>query len=110
METKYRASVRTEVPLQVFIHYESKRTPATKVRDLSTEGAFIEMSPEELPEGAHVETVLCFQMEGKPVEYRLSARVVRVTDDGVGLKFDSYDDETYTRLVNLLCAYGHHLG
>ena len=102
--------MRTELPLQVFIHYKSKRSAATKVRDLSTEGAFIEMAPKELPEGAHVETVLCYQLEDKPIEYRLPATVVRVTQEGVGLKFDSYDDETYTRLVNLLCAYGRHLG
>lgn len=110
MDTKYRTTVRTEIPLQVFINYDSKRAVATKVRDLSTEGAFIEMSPTELPEGAQVETVLRYYMDDKPIEYRLPASVVRVTSDGIGLKFDSYDDETYTRLVNLLCAYGRHLG
>ena len=107
MEPKYRTAVRTEVPLQVLINYDFNYSKATRVRDLSTEGAFVEMPTTELPQGARVETVFRYRVKGTTREHRLPARIVRVDRDGVALKFGAYDDDTYTGLINLLFAYNH---
>jgi hypothetical protein len=105
METKYRAAVRTEIPIQVLINYDFNYSQVKEVRDLSTEGAFVTTSNREIPEGARVEAVLRYRAKGKTLEHRLPADVVRVDHDGVALKFGRYDDDTYTELVNLIYAY-----
>lgn len=105
MENKYRAAVRSEIPIQILINYDSSYSQVKEVRDLSTGGAFVAISHREIPEGARVEAVLRYRAKGKNLEHRLPAEVVRVDHDGLALKFGPYDDDTYTELVNLIYAY-----
>ena len=97
--------MRTEIPLQVLINYDLNYSKVARLRDLSTEGAFVEMPPAEVPQGAQVETVFRYRAEGKTWERRVPANVVRVDRDGIALKFGAYDDDTYTELINLMFFY-----
>ncbi len=76
-----------------------------RLEGLSLDGALLEKTGvQDLPLGAQVEMVLRLRYKDVPVELRIPARVVRLTAEGAALRFERYDDETYTHLVNLLYA------
>jgi hypothetical protein len=72
------------------------------VSELSTSGALVAKKDAALTIGAPVECVLRCGHDDRAVELRLPATVARADRDAVALRFGSYDNETYTRLVNVL--------
>lgn len=98
-----RLSPRRRAALEAVVNYSMTYSEPWRIRELSLSGVFIERTGgRNLPLGAQVEFVLRYRYKGEPVELRMPARVVRLAKDGAALAFGRYDDETYTRLVNLL--------
>ena len=47
---------------------------------------------------------VCTAYQEKQIEHRIPATIARLQAKGIGLKFEAYDNQTYTDLVNLLYA------
>jgi hypothetical protein len=100
-----RGSLRRHPDLEVKIHQGLGYTAMCRVRDLSMDGAFVEIQVGPLPQlSRHIEMVLLCSYKDQDIELRLPATVTRVTGRGVALRFGYYDDRTYTDLANLLYA------
>jgi len=88
----------------VVLNYGLTHSEVVPIRDLTMGGVFVQMTAVELHEGALLELMLRYRYKDRHIEHRLPAQVVRVTPDGVALRFGDYDDDAYTDLVDLLYA------
>ena len=102
--TRQRVSIRKPIPCNILVRVGSSYTIARKVHDISLVGAFVEMDTTGLAVGGIVELVIGFAYNQRQIEHPISAEVVRVETEGVGFRFCTYGDRTYTDLVNLLYA------
>ena len=67
-----------------------------RLLDIGLDGAFIETKTFALPKGTNMELVLNIRTKGKPIYYRLPAKVVRAEIGGAALKFGHLDKQVYT--------------
>ena len=102
MKAEQRQSIRRKLPLDILINQDLTYSKRWKVRDLSLNGARLEMSRDEIYPGTTVEAVLTLREHDEYDLHRVPAYVVRSDRDGVALQFRRYDDRTYTALVKLL--------
>jgi hypothetical protein len=102
--TRQRASIRKPIPCNILVKVGSSYIVAQNVHDISLDGAFVEMNPASLAKGDFVDVVIEFVYNQRQVEHQISAEVMRLEPEGVGLKFGAYGNRTYTDLVNLLYA------
>jgi hypothetical protein len=74
------------------------------ITDVSLEGAFVRSDWNDLPTFTAVEVLVTLQNgeQRKVNEYRLSATVARATKDGIGIRFDKLNMESYSALLDLL--------
>jgi hypothetical protein len=103
-QTEQRHSLRRPLNLEVLVNYGLTYSVPWHVRDLSMQGAYIEIESGPLAESAYLEVVLRFQYKGERLELRLPATVERVEGKGMAVRFGYYDDDAYTHLTNLLYA------
>jgi hypothetical protein len=99
-----RQALRRHTPLTALINFGMHYSRRWPLRDLSPEGAFVEMPAPGIKPGMSIEFVLRFRAATRVVEHRLPAQVERVAPDGVALRFGGYDDQAYSDLVHLLYA------
>jgi hypothetical protein len=102
MNTEKRTSIRKRISLNVLINHDLAYSKRWKIRDLSLSGALLEISNEEFLPGTPIEAVILMKEHEQSDLYRLPAEVVRINREGLALRFGSYDNKTYTALVNLL--------
>lgn len=76
------------------------------IHDISLVGLFVELEHAAMVLGDMVEIVLEFDGASGAIDLQLSAEVVRIEHNGIGLRFSHYNNQTYTDLVNLLYARG----
>jgi hypothetical protein len=102
-----RSSPRKTTFKPVVLGY-GRRLHASWLRDISASGAFVETEHgwTDITTFAPVQVFLSIGGRSDPDirEYRFSATVARMTDDGVGLRFSDLDMETYSALIGLLAA------
>ena len=103
-DIELRSNPRKTIPIEVVLNYGLTHSEVVPIRDLTMGGVFVEMTAVELHEGALLELLLRYRYKDRHIEHRLPAQVVRVTPDGVALRFGDYDDDAYTDLVDLLYA------
>jgi len=101
---RQRIGIRKAVPCSILVKTGSSYVLARKIHDISLVGAYVEMDSTGLVPGDIVDIVIDFDFGQHQVEHQMSAEISRVEDQGVGLKFNTYGDRTYTDLVNLLYA------
>lgn len=99
-----RQALRRHAPLTALINFGLHYSRRWPIRDLSTNGAFVEMPAIGIKPGMSIEFVLRFRAGNRAVEHRLPARVERIESDGVALRFGQFDDQAYTDLVRMLYA------
>ena len=99
-----RESIRRSVPCSILVNFGATYAIASNILDISLSGAYVELVASGLQLGDAVEVVLGFSYQAKQIELRIPATIVRLQSGGVGLKFVTYDNHTYTDLVNLLYA------
>lgn len=100
--TSQRASIRKPLSCTLLVRVGSSYLIARKVHDISLAGAFVEMDIANLTTGDFVDVTIEFVYHQRQVEHTLAAEVMRIEPAGVGLKFGTYSNRTYTDLVNLL--------
>lgn len=97
-----RDSQRVPVTLDAVLNYQAQVMICT-IRDISLNGAFIEGTPAGLPYfNAPVELGLTLTSAGETKQHRISAKIRRITDGGVGLTFGDVEMDAYFSLVNLV--------
>lgn len=74
------------------------------ITDVSLEGAFVRSDWQDVPTFTAVEvTVTLSNEESHQVkEYRLPATVARSTGEGIGIRFEQLDVESYSALLDLI--------
>lgn len=105
MNAEQRIAIRKKVTLDILINYEHYNVSFPrlwKTRDLSACGAFVEMCHIELPADASIEAVLVLEYQDNHEPHCLPAEVVRVSVDGIALRFGRYNERTYAALCTLL--------
>lgn len=95
---------RRRLPLQVTLNFGLGGCPVLQLRNLSTDGALIELGSHALAEGMLVELVLRCLYKDRPLSLHFGAEIVQVEGGSVLLRFGRYDDQTYTDLVNVMYA------
>ncbi len=99
-----RFAVRKQICVDVIVNHELNYTGLWKTKNLSLNGAFVEMPGEHLSPQADVEAILALADLDCPQRHHIVARVVRAGPDGVALMFRDYGNHTYTALAKLLYA------
>ena len=101
---KQRVGIRKAIPCSILVKTGASYVLANKIHDISLVGVYVEMTPAGLMPGDIVEIVIDFAYGERQIEHQISAEVVRVETNGVGFRFCTYGNSTYTELVNLLYA------
>ena len=97
-----RDSQRIPVVIDAVLNYQAQVMICT-VLDISLNGAFIEGTPEGLPYfNAPVELGLTLNNGGETRQYRIPAKIRRITEKGAGLSFGDGGMDAYFSLVNLV--------
>lgn len=95
-----RWSRRKQVGQDVLLHYEGQAAAVCTIRDVSFEGARIEIGSLEVPPSTEIELHFCGS--GDQGMVRIGATVVRVLDGGIGVNFSEYHDGSCRYLLKLL--------
>lgn len=98
-----RSALRIPVSLEAVLYHNSLMLHDCIIRDISADGLFVSTGGQRLPDGAQVDLVLTAVADpGR--RQRVGAEVVRVTDDGVGLRLKYGDPVQVRALVDMLYA------
>ncbi|MDH4273504.1 MAG: PilZ domain-containing protein [Gammaproteobacteria bacterium] len=99
-----RWSQRRTATLMVEIHYQGTMVANCQTLNVGLGGAYINCVSWVLPKGAEFELVFQLGDEHK-VRHRLHARVIRASNDGVGVGFRDYDIRAFRTLQEVMrCA------
>jgi len=99
-----RVGIRKSMPCNIIVKLGSAYVIARKIHDISLVGAFVEMDTTGLAVGDPVEVVIGVSYNQRQIEHQISAEIVRIDTEGVGIRFSTYGNRTYTDLVNFLYA------
>lgn len=100
---EHRWSLRTPVTLDVDLIYESASEMACKTRDIGLGGVFIEGDSQTMPpKNANVELNFILNSDDGSTKHKIKARVVRTSDDGIGLMFRDFDVGAFRSLQEVL--------
>lgn len=99
-----RAMRRVPVAIDAVLYYNTLMLPECYVRDLSSEGAFIATSGNFLPEQALVDVALNVP-DASGVPRRFSARVMRSSEEGAGVRLQNLEPVALRRLITTLYAH-----
>ncbi len=99
-----RESIRRAIPCTILVNFGTTYAIASNILDISLTGAYLDLDAAGAQMGDAVEVVISFAYQEKQIEHRIPATIVRLKSKGVGMKFEAYDNQTYTDLVNLLYA------
>ena len=98
-----RCALRIPVSLEAVLYHNSLMLPDCTIRDISADGLFVLTAGQVLPEGAQVDLALTAAAE-RDDRQRVGAEVVRVTNEGVGLRLKYSDPVQVRALVDMLYA------
>ncbi len=104
MDSDKRFAARKEVSIDIIVNYDLDYTGLWKTKNLSLNGALVEMPPHDLPPQAEIEAILALTHNDYLEQHHVPARVVRTAADGVALMFRDYESRTYAALARLLYA------
>lgn len=104
MLSERRWSARKPISMNVAIYYDRLGLLPCKTRDMSVEGMFITTGRVTLAIGSQVDAVFTMRHRNPREQLRLPARIVRVNEEGAGLRFRKYDYGTYQHLRRMLDA------
>lgn len=98
-----RWSDRRELRLDVEVFRNGQKICSCQSRDVGLGGAFIDMpEAESVAQDDNLELVVHLLSGQTPIKHSLRARVVRVTGDGVGLKFHEFDTSVFRSLQEIM--------
>ena len=98
-----RWSDRRELQLDVDVYREGEKVCTCQSRDVGLGGAFLELeTSHSLNEDENLELVFHLISGQNPIKHNMHARVVRITDKGVGLKFHEFDTGVFRSLQEIM--------
>lgn len=103
-ESNRRESPRVQLERNVMLSGGYMSPQFSQTKDISAEGAFVELGENSLVFGTSVEMALSVQDDDGNSVYKIPAKVTRVTENGVGIKFDGLDVDAYGVILGLLYA------
>ncbi|MFN2310104.1 MAG: PilZ domain-containing protein [Gammaproteobacteria bacterium] len=103
-----REQPRKELSIHVHIETPGRECPA-RVRDINTQGAFIEVDLKRLGDGVN-EVRLCFCIDTgyQVLSRQLSGQISRRDDDGLAVRFDDHDHLGHAVVEELLYHMRYH--
>ncbi|GMR20072.1 MAG: hypothetical protein BMS9Abin36_0667 [Gammaproteobacteria bacterium] len=104
MSTDKRESARMALRREVLLGGRHLSNQFCQTRDISPEGVFVETGETSLVVNNEVELVMSLPAQDGQKDYRLPARVARVTGEGVGLQFKRLGVDTFSAVLGLLYA------
>jgi hypothetical protein len=98
-----RWSDRRQLRLNVDVFRDGQKVCTCQSRDVGLGGAFLDMNETAAmtPED-NIELVVHLLSGQTPIKHSLPARIVRVTDEGVGLKFHEFDTSVFRSLQEIM--------
>ena len=96
-----RSSPRKRVNLEVELTHNEGVQQRCRTRDFSMGGVFLEAPVQVFPEGVNVDLAFMIPSNGEHW-HAIKARVVRTTDDGMGLAFITPDVMAFRTLQEVL--------
>ena len=99
---KQRATERRAIALDIYITHKLEYSARWKTKNLSLHGALIDMAQDDLTPNATVEAILSLKSGAVEEQHHIAAHIVRVSRNGVALRFGGYGNQTYTALAHLL--------
>lgn len=98
-----RWSDRRELQLDVEVFRDGTKICSCQSRDVGLGGAFLNLeSSNAFGEDDNIELVFHLISGQSPIKHNLHARVVRITNDGVGLKFHDFDTGVFRTLQEIM--------
>ena len=104
MTIERREHARTPVMLDVAVYYNSLVLLNCRTQDVSVDGVFVDTGGQLLPQNAVVDLRFHTEIEGHNNHHRLHAEVRHTEDNGVGLKFQHQDYNSFVTLANLFAT------
>ena len=102
MHDEKRTAIRKHVSLDVLVNRDFLDPRRWCIRDAGMNSIFVKMSPEEMLPGAWVEVVLLLDDAADAEQLCLPAEIIRISGDGVVLKFRDDDSHAGKRLRDFL--------
>jgi hypothetical protein len=102
VEHDRRWSARKPVAQNVAIYYNRLGLLPCKILNISMEGMFVYTGRITLTTNTKVDAVLTSHNGKESQQLRLPAKIVRVNPEGAGLRFHSFDSDTYYFLREIL--------
>lgn len=98
-----RWTERTPINVAVDLAYAGMQAGEYRTRDIGLGGVFVEL-PKATEIAAETPVELIFKLgSGEGVtKHRINARVVRVTDEGIGMMFRDFDASAFRSLQEVL--------
>jgi len=98
-----RWSDRRELRLDVDVFRNGEKICTCQSRDVGLGGAFLDVNPANtMGQDDSVELVFHLMSGQTPIKHSLHARVVRIANDGVGLKFHEFDTGVFRSLQEIM--------
>ncbi len=91
MHDEKRSAVRKHVSFDILINRDFLDPRRWRIRDVGMNSLFVNMAPEEMRPGSWVEVVLLLDGAMETEQLGLPAEIIRVSGDGVVLKFRDDD-------------------
>ena len=91
MHDEKRSAVRTHVSFDILINRDFLDPRRWRIRDVGMNSLFVQMAPEAMLPGSWVEVVLLLDGATQTDRLCLPAEIIRVSGDGVVLKFREDD-------------------
>ena len=100
MEQRWTA--RTDVRLNVDLHYKDLEVVNCQTRDVSFGGAYIEIMHPRPAVDTPLDLIFRLGEREEYTKYRVPAKVVRDDHDGVGIMFKDFDVSSFRSLREVL--------
>jgi len=98
-----RWTERTPIDVPVDLSYAGMQTGECRARDIGLGGVFVALPKEiSLAEETPVELTFILGEGGHVTKHHINARVVRVSQEGVGMMFRDFDAVTFRSLQEVL--------
>ena len=103
MNTERRWTERTPMNIPVDLSYAGTHAGECRTRDIGLGGVFVE-APGTLDLAPETPVELIFKLGAgdRLTKHRINARVVRVTDGGIGMMFRDFDATAFRSLQEVL--------
>jgi hypothetical protein len=98
-----RWSGRRQLRLNVDVFRNGQKVCSCTSRDVGLGGAFLDMEQTHaMTQDDNIELVVHLLSGQTPIKHSLPARIVRVTGEGVGLKFQAFDTSVFRSLQEIM--------